>query len=485
MQVDQSTQVDQTAEPTDPELGVTLRDLLDNQELDLGLIAAPEGAFDSPVTWAHITELIDLRMYFRPHELVCTVGSMLLSHRSCEQLVRALSAVGSAGLCLGLGDVHTMPPRQLVESCRRHGLPLLTLPHGVPFLAINEYIARTRVDAAREASARAERLAALILECVTEERSRDELIEGAAETLGGEFRILRGRERELVQGEQGVRIGQGSEWCVAEIGGGEFLHWIGAAGTMPEEMLLQIARAIAIDERKTGSVAHERYRRVGQLVTLIGDRLAHPAALSPDLATVSLDGSRVVVSLWPTGSTGILAAEVQRALIAETPTAVYLFTAEDLSIPRFAEQLSLVCGYSSPVAGAEVDRAIQEARAAFSFARIRGASAGPNELASFDALIEQQPGALLQPFIARYIEPLLAADVRGGAELLATVRAVLEHGTIQEAADATFVHPNTIRYRNQRIKHLIGKDLLQATDRIDLDIAVRAYDRAARARAHR
>ncbi|HSO30698.1 MAG TPA: helix-turn-helix domain-containing protein [Candidatus Sulfomarinibacteraceae bacterium] len=71
------------------------------------------------------------------------------------------------------------------------------------------------------------------------------------------------------------------------------------------------------------------------------------------------------------------------------------------------------------------------------------------------------------------LEPLLAgrADVR--REHLATLRALLDHGGVNEAAAALGVHRNTVAYRLRRIEELTGWRLSDPEIRLPLSVALR------------
>lgn len=123
----------------------TVADLL--AEPGLGLVlATPATDLTRPVRWVQTTELTDPTPYLRPDELICTVGTSLLSDRDVQTFVTALAG-SAAALCFGLGDVHERLPKGLAECCRRVGLPLLTLPYGVAFLAVVDVVERYRGQA--------------------------------------------------------------------------------------------------------------------------------------------------------------------------------------------------------------------------------------------------------------------------------------------------------------------------------------------------
>ncbi|HYO19026.1 MAG TPA: PucR family transcriptional regulator ligand-binding domain-containing protein [Dermatophilaceae bacterium] len=128
----------------------TVADLLAAPDLGLGL-ATPAADLTRPVRWVQTTELVDPTQYLRPDELVCTVGTSLLDDRAVHTFVEAVAG-RAAALCFGLGDVHERPPKGLAEACRRLGLPLLTLPYGVAFLAVADVVEKLRGQASQAES---------------------------------------------------------------------------------------------------------------------------------------------------------------------------------------------------------------------------------------------------------------------------------------------------------------------------------------------
>lgn len=134
----------------EPKASCTVADLL--AEPNLGLVlATPAADLTRPVRWVQTTELVDPTQYLRPDELVCTVGNSLLNDRAVRSFVEAV-ARRAAALCFGLGDVHEHPPKGLADACRRAGLPLLTLPYGVAFLAVADVVERFRGQASEAES---------------------------------------------------------------------------------------------------------------------------------------------------------------------------------------------------------------------------------------------------------------------------------------------------------------------------------------------
>lgn len=92
---------------------------------------------------------------------------------------------------------------------------------------------------------------------------------------------------------------------------------------------------------------------------------------------------------------------------------------------------------------------------------------------SLGALLEQQPRARLLPFVDQLIRPLTTPEVRGGSDLLATLRTFLNHGgSLQTTANVEFLHVNTVRHRLGRVSQVIGRNPLDPSDRVDFSIAI-------------
>ena len=73
----------------------------------------------------------------------------------------------------------------------------------------------------------------------------------------------------------------------------------------------------------------------------------------------------------------------------------------------------------------------------------------------------------------RHLGPLIEHDSARKGALVATLRAYLETGEQQQAAHRLRVHPNTLRYRLDRIREITGLDLEDPETRLNLSVALR------------
>ncbi|MFD2775210.1 PucR family transcriptional regulator ligand-binding domain-containing protein [Leucobacter albus] len=428
---------------------VTIGDIVVDRDLAVECVVMPDGGLLRSVTWVHATEQLDPRPHLRRSEIVCTLGSALVREHSARFFVESLVAAGVAGVALGLGEVHLAAPAELVSECERQGLPLLLLPHGIPFLAVNDAILRHRsrieVEARRQE-------AELMSQLMT-----------AARNGSSESAMLA-----VVDGEYGGRIEVGDRLGVPT--------WLGQGAGPSEGFLEQLGSVIELIRLERERETVEAFAQAGQLVGLIGEGLAHPAALLPELDRCGVGSSQLRVSHWPTGSEGPLTDKWPNAFIGVVAEGVVMIA--DASDPEEFRELGLVCGYSGVVRMEEMRRALSEARSALRLARSRGGIAGPDALVSLGALLEQQPADRLVPFIERLVAPLVAADSRGRGELVRTLTVFFEQEHhLQRTAAELYVHVNTVRQRFARIKDLVDRDPLSPGECADLRIALWAAER--------
>jgi purine catabolism regulator len=82
----------------------------------------------------------------------------------------------------------------------------------------------------------------------------------------------------------------------------------------------------------------------------------------------------------------------------------------------------------------------------------------------------------LERFCLDTIEPLITHDRERGTELVKTLRVFLEHNqNSASAAKALHIHYNTLRYRLDRIKKLLGDALDNPQQRLTIEVALQLY----------
>lgn len=457
--------------------GVTLAGLLAVPEFRLTCIAGSD-ALDREVRWVHTTELLDPSQYLRGGELVCTVGTSLHDGPACARFVSAVAGAGGSGICFGVGDVHDVVPSGLVQACRERGLPLLVAPLGVPFMAISEHLAQSRVRAESAAGEKGARLLVDLLARVRMQAPTTELLELAAARLGGRLVLSEG-ERVL----ESSGTADGAEGDLATVAAsspdGATLTWSGTGPEPSATLVATLAHVLDVARHEVDVEQDLHRERIGQLLALVGDRMASPAALTQALNDAGLPIAGLVFSVWPPGASRVLASSLSGHPVAfgEMPSATVAVTASADPVRAAAQQLGLVCGLSRAVPLADSARGIGEARAAFEMARRSGGCVGPEGLTSLDGLLQQQPPDRLRPFVDQLLGPLLASDARRGTSYVATLSTYFRcDGSLTATARAEFLHVNTVRHRLERVRELTGRDPFAFDDRVALAIALWAHE---------
>ncbi|WP_327178268.1 PucR family transcriptional regulator [Streptomyces sp. NBC_01335] len=119
----------------------TLASLVQHSALKLRVRAAAD-RLDTPVRWAHASELADPVPYMDGGELLLVTAANLDAGNQEEmrRYVRRLAAAGVAGLGFAVGVVHEAVPAALVEAAEEAGMPLLEVPRPTPFIAISKAV---------------------------------------------------------------------------------------------------------------------------------------------------------------------------------------------------------------------------------------------------------------------------------------------------------------------------------------------------------
>ena len=129
---------------------------------------------------------------------------------------------------------------------------------------------------------------------------------------------------------------------------------------------------------------------------------------------------------------------------------------------------------------AGIARAVAQARQARRVAALLGGGVRVVDaagLGSVDLLLATAPAEARQAFRAGLLSPLLDYDADHGTELVRTLRVFLDcSGSWTKAAEAMFVHVNSLRYRMRRVEELTGRDLGSLADQAALLLALRLAD---------
>ncbi|MEV5976791.1 PucR family transcriptional regulator [Streptomyces sp. NPDC052114] len=119
----------------------TLASLVHHSALKL-TVRAGEERLDTPVRWAHASELADPVPYMEGGELLLITALKLDAEdpEAMRRYVKRLAGAGVVGLGFAVGVHYPDIPKALVDAATDAGLPLIEVPRRTPFLAISKAV---------------------------------------------------------------------------------------------------------------------------------------------------------------------------------------------------------------------------------------------------------------------------------------------------------------------------------------------------------
>jgi len=149
----------------------------------------------------------------------------------------------------------------------------------------------------------------------------------------------------------------------------------------------------------------------------------------------------------------------------------------DLSHP--ACRLLIGVGNIHEADGASVARSFEEAQEALGVARALSKEEGVVSFSELGVLhwLYHLPAEVAEDNVyLQHVRALAGLDTERDTELLKTLEAYLDFGgSLVEAAEALYVHRNTLLHRIERIQELSGLDLRNPTQRLNLHVALKHY----------
>src|SRR5262245_45347192 len=130
---------------------LTVAELTADLELGLQLVAGRSGA-GREIEAAAVSELAHPGPWLQGGELLLTIGLLLpQTTDGCRSYLAELDAAGVRAVGIGLGAElpHQRAPARLITAAEEVGMPLLTVPDPVPFIAVTKAVFAYRARAER------------------------------------------------------------------------------------------------------------------------------------------------------------------------------------------------------------------------------------------------------------------------------------------------------------------------------------------------
>jgi len=504
----------------------TVGDLLKGAGLDLRMVAGGAG-LANPIRWAHVSELEDPTPWLKGGELLLTVGfgvgSTPARQRAyLERLVRA----GLSGLGFGTGFSHTRVPRALARAAEAASFPLFEVPYEVPFIAITEAVF-TRVAAEQyDVLSRSLEAEHVLTRAVLDGHGLPGILGGLTRAVKG-WAVLLDTHGMLIAAtpptarsfvpmlasELGSLRPDAARLGVALVDGGRHISIqpVTAQGRVDAFLVVGKREAssqfdrivsshalslVALELDKARAVAETERRLKGDLLDQILRGAIGPEEARLGLERIGFDPGRPVQAILLAGGAPPAELAVWCDEVLARRAEPFLCSARDdvlLAVIQSDEESlaaslresvstragpEVLAGAGSPVPIDRLPQGVREATYALSVCRAEDRSAASfADLGTYQLLLSLQDSDALRAFAASVLGPLDRYDEDHGGELLASLRAFLDHNARwEQAARQLYVHRHTLRYRMRKVEELTGRRLSAARDRMEFFLALRARE---------
>ncbi|GGW07804.1 hypothetical protein GCM10010230_53040 [Streptomyces narbonensis] len=508
----------------------TLASLVQHSALKL-IVRAGEDRLDTPVRWAHVSELADPVPYMEGGELLLTTALTLDAEdlEAMRRYVRRLLGAGVVGLGFAVGVNYEEIPPALLEAAREEHLPLLEVPRRTPFLAISKAVSAAisadqyrAVTAGFEAqreltrAALAEGPEAVVTRLAAHVDGWAALYDtsGTVVAVSPEWATRRAarltpdveRLRDRPAPASAVVGGTDDRVELQSLGSGRRVRGALAVGTgapLGTAERYAVHSAIALltltTERSRSLQAAEQRLGAAVLKLMLAGQPDHARAVAGEVYGGLLDAPFRLLVAEPAG--GEQAAEAPLPALAETlETAAARAGEAVLTVPeregrlvvlagdggavvtachayaeREAEETGLVVGLSAPAGPVAAATAYKQAEQALAVARRRGRALVEHEELAAGSVLPLLADDAVRAFADGMLRALREHDATGRGDLVASLRAWLSrHGQWDAAAADLGVHRHTLRYRMRRVEEILGRSLDDADVRMELWLALKA-----------
>ncbi|MGA4950752.1 PucR family transcriptional regulator [Streptomyces lydicamycinicus] len=511
-----------------------ISDLLARPDLRLSVTYdVPPRLLARTIEAATVSDLPAPGKWLQGGELLMTIGLLLPKEpAACRAYVRDVAEGGAACLALGLGQglPYQEAPEPLVTAAGEAGLPLLTVPDGVPFIAVTKAVFEARAEEQRERLQRAFATQRRLTAAATGGGLRPMLAEWTAATGVGAA-VFDPLGRLLAAGERAQRTApapardliervaaRGLRGSASSTAAGEQLEVQPLGARRLRGLLLLTGRPddaarsvvpglvslLSLElERRHLRDEPERRRRSALLSELLAEENPAAGRARDMLRSVGLTAERVrgvVVAAGggageggdlaapgsgagaPDGAAQEMAADLALAMpgglvrvVDEAPGAVIeAVVGEDLDIRDVLARFAPGCpaGIGPATAPEAVRVSVRQATGLLAVSRSSGEPAEARQSQASRLLLDLGDRRTLHGYADTVLGPLDLAD--HGEELTATLATWLETGGAWDATSRRLgVHRHTVRNRLDKAMDLTGRRLDNPDDRFDLWLATR------------
>jgi purine catabolism regulator len=493
---------------------LSVAELVARPELHLS-VAAGARHLDRRIRTAHVSELVRPGRWLQGDEVLLMTTALLIPMDPgvCRAYLDDLTTARASALVLGLGSSlpYQQAPAALVSAAEEAGLPLLTVPDEVPFMAITKVVFATQAaeqlaslerafETQRQLTAAAASGHGLTptLEAWTQATGVPAAVSDPLGRLiaaaGGNAQRLLDDNADLIHkvAARGMH-GSGSNMLgttraeVQPLGARRLRGVLVLDGrAAPEAQLLTsgLVSLLSLElERRHLADEPERRRRSALLGRLLAEgttgEQARDVMTVTGLSAEAVRGVAVEALEDAAEIAADLALAVPGGLIRTRGGVVEAVVGEDLDIRESLDRFASGCpaGIGALVTPEAASASLRQAVGLLAVSRSVGKIVEARESGSSRLLLSLGNRATLAGYADALLGVIDAADP--GGELVETLATWLDTGSSwEETSRLLGVHRHTVRNRLDKTMRLTGRRLDNGDDRFDLWLAVRARQTA-------
>lgn len=504
-----------------------LRDLIDNDGLQVSVVVGQPQDMDRVVSGAYITDLPDPSPFISAGDVVLTSGLWTGKSVSVHSFIDALADRRAAALLIGIIEIGIIP-ETVIDYCRERSLALLTVSPSISFKTISSFIVdqqpMSSVHIARKALGFSAKIADTIsggggsqevLDCFRDDFAVDcWIINADGSVAASAGRTLTARDSSALW-NQAVRT-VANETFTATFDGapasiipmglqGERDYFIlaGSMESFSQEVYLAVeavVNAVRVERALVRRNARSESENARHFIGSIARQEVSPGAISARMRIEGMSPKSDSVFLVAAVDDPHFPHSALRGLLIralghdECRTLAYdderksiILANGTFSKPftlhqRLSEHDRLLLdGRSLAIGVSDFTTGVSRLGSSFATAMERMESArGSSGISVSTSVYPNTHEALLRflgtgirsGFTAEVLGPLLSYDKRHNGNLLTTLRVFLANDcSWQETSTQLHMHINTLRYRITRIEELLNRDIGSLDDRVDLVLA--------------
>lgn len=502
-----------------------LRDLLADPALGLELVAGKRGAnTQTPVRWAHISEIPDPTPWLEGGEILLTTGLGVKDSEDLQRrLVEGLSHTGCAAIGFGLDVFLGAVPPAMLAAADDCGLPLFTVPYETPFLAVTKRVSHETAEEHYATLRIAVNLHRQVLAAVVAERGIQEVVATATRPLADRAVVVfdyYGTElarqdsgdhltadvsdlwsmasmASMAHQDEGFHRGQACSVSTVRLGDEVQAFVVTVAPNPPDEqqtlVLEQVVTGVTLELARGLSVRQAHRTRVDDvLIEAAEGRAPSSSWLTRLLRRLGFKvGQPFQVLCVRADLTPLKLCALVEDVLGSAPASTALVGLHDdtvyciLQPPELAQADQIVTaarsrGRGSIVVGqsaiwtaiADLPTAMRQALTAAD-APTGEAVRDVRELGLAGVVAGMNNDVVAESFVEQVLGPLLHHDQTESSAFVDTLAAYLASGCRPgPAAKQLCVHRHTLAYRLERIRELTGRDPRDGRHLVEFGLAL-------------